>query len=52
MRSCRPIQSRVPSFIHEWNESYLPLAFQTKLVPIYRPLRDERLSWSRHQYSE
>jgi len=29
--------------IHEWNEPYLPLSFQMKLVLSYR--RDGRLSW-------
>jgi len=33
------------SFIDRWNESYLPLPDKPKLVTIYRPRRDERLSW-------
>jgi len=36
------------AFIHEWNEPYLPLPSQPKLVLIYRPRRDGRLSWPRH----
>ena len=29
----------------QWNEPYLPLPSHPKLVPIYRPWRDGRLSW-------
>jgi len=32
------------AFIHELNKPYLLLPFLKKLVLIYRPLRDERLS--------
>jgi len=38
--------------IHEWNEPYRPLPSQRKLILIYRPRRDERLSWPRHQHGE
>jgi len=31
------------AFINEWNEPYLLLPSQSKLVLIYRPLRDGRL---------
>jgi len=34
-----------PAFIRKRNEPYLPLPSQPKLVLIYRPRRDERLSW-------
>jgi len=34
-----------------WNESYLPLLFQSKLVLTYRPWSDGRLSWPRHHQS-
>jgi len=36
------------AFIYEWNERYLPLPSQPKLVLIYRPRADERLSWPRY----
>jgi len=36
------------AFIHEWNEPYIPLPSQSKLVLIYRSRRDGRLSWHRH----
>ena len=36
-----------PPYIHQQNEPYLPLPFQPKLVLIYRPRRDGRLSWPR-----
>jgi len=32
------------TFIHEWNEPYLPFPSQPKLVLIYQPRRDERSS--------
>jgi len=35
------------AFIHERNERYFPLPFEPKLVLIYRPQMDARLSWSR-----
>ena len=34
-----------PAFIRYRNEPYLPLPSQPKLVLIYRPRRDGRLSW-------
>ena len=34
-----------PAFIRQRNEPYLPLFSQPKLVLIYRPRRDGRLSW-------
>jgi len=34
-----------PAFIRWRNEPYLPLPSQPKLVLIYRPRRDGRLSW-------
>jgi len=37
----------VPAFIFYRNEPYLPLPSQPKLVLIYRPRRDGRLSWLR-----
>jgi len=37
----------IQTFLHEWNEPYLHLPFQLKLVLIYRPRRDGRLSWHR-----
>jgi len=37
------------AFIHELNEPYLPLPFQPKLVLMYWPRKDERLSWPRHR---
>jgi len=40
------------AFIHEWNKPYLPLPFQPKLVLIYLPRRDERLSWLRHYHGK
>jgi len=33
------------AFIHEWNEPYLPLISQSKMVLSCRPQRDERLNW-------
>jgi len=33
------------AFIHEWNEPYLPLPFQPKLVIIYRLRKDGRMSY-------
>jgi len=39
-------------FITERNEPYLPLPSQPKLVLIYRPRRDERLSWLRYHCGE
>jgi len=33
------------AFIHQRNEPYLPLPSQPKLVLIYQPRRDGRLSW-------
>jgi len=39
-------------FTHEWNEPYLPLLSQPKLVLIYRPRRDGRLSWPSHHHGE
>jgi len=36
------------AFIHEWYKPYLSLQFQPKLVLIYRPRRDLRLSWPRN----
>jgi len=38
----------IHAFIHEWNKPYSPLPSQPKLVLIYGPRRDERLSWYRH----
>jgi len=32
-------------FIHERNRAYLPLLSKSKLVLVYRPWRDRRLSW-------
>jgi len=40
------------AFIHEWNEPYLPLPFQPKLVFICWPRGDGRLSWPRRQLSK
>ena len=34
-----------PPFIRRQNEPYLPLPSQLKLVLVYRPRRDGRLSW-------
>jgi len=39
-------------FIHEWYEPYLHLRSQPKLVPIYRPWRDGRLSWPGHHHGQ
>jgi len=39
-------------FFHEWNEPYLPLPYQPKLVLVYWPWRDGRLSWPRHHHGE
>jgi len=36
------------AFIYELSEPHLPLPSQPKLVLIYRPRRDGRLSWPRH----
>jgi len=38
------------AIIHEWKESYRRLPSQPKLVFIYRPRRDGRLSWPRHYH--
>jgi len=40
------------AFIHEWNKPYLPSPSQPKLVLIYRPRRDGRLSWPRRHHGE
>jgi len=40
------------TFNHEWNEPYLSLPSQPKLVFIYRPQRDGRLSSPRRHYGE
>jgi len=40
------------AFMHEWNEPYLPLPSQLKLVLIYRPRRNGRLSLLRHHHGE
>jgi len=40
------------AFIHEWSELYLPLPSQLKLVLIYQPRGDGRLSWPRHHHGE
>jgi len=39
-------------FIYEWNEPYLPVLSQLKLVLINRPRRDGRLSWPKNHHSE
>jgi len=39
-------------FIHKWIKPYLPLPSQPKLVLIYRPWRDARLSWPRQHHVE
>ena len=39
------VLSAHPAFIRQRNEPYLPLLSQPKLVLIYRPRRDGRLSW-------
>jgi len=46
------VLSAIHAFIHEWNEAYLSLPFQPKLVLIYWPQRDGRLSWPRHHISQ
>jgi len=40
------------AYIHEWNKPYLPLPSQPKLVLIYQPRRDGRLSCPRHHHGE
>jgi len=41
-----------PKGFHEWGEPLLPLPSQLKLVLIYRPRRDGRLSWPSYHHCE
>jgi len=38
--------------IHEWKQLYLPLPSKLKLILIYCPQWDGRLSWPRHHCGE